>query len=212
MQLQISRVNGTPKVQLCNFNTSHPNWQPKTANNFSSTRLQNNYEATQIERANISAYKNGIALKIAFTVKNNLKKPLKNVKIHVAHCDANGIDANDYYNGSAGENWLTGYQLTNKDGNCNFETIFPGWQSGRVTHIKLTITLPNGYIERRNIYLPKNILNLVYQTPHYTKGINPIAITGDVSLQGDIKTYNKNLLQIKGNLTTGYNGFFDLML
>lgn len=43
---------------------------------------------------------------------------------------------------TTGQDWLRGYQDTNAEGECEFETIFPGWYLGRTTHIHFKIRVP----------------------------------------------------------------------
>jgi protocatechuate 3,4-dioxygenase beta subunit len=61
--------------------------------------------------------------------------PLAGVQIDVWHCHAGGLYSDEQANGTIGETWLRGYQLTDANGNVTFTTIYPGWYAGRTIHI-----------------------------------------------------------------------------
>lgn len=61
--------------------------------------------------------------------------PLAGVQIDVWHCHAGGLYSDEAANGTSGQTWLRGYQLTDANGNVSFTTIYPGWYSGRTIHI-----------------------------------------------------------------------------
>lgn len=74
--------------------------------------------------------------------------PLEGAQVDVWHCDALGI-----YSGvtarvfnTRGQKFLRGYQITDAKGHVRFQTIYPGWYSGRTVHIHFTIRTktPNG--------------------------------------------------------------------
>ncbi len=70
----------------------------------------------------------------------NLQKnciPMENAVVDIWHCDING-DYSQYGSGD-NDNWFRGRQITDKDGKVNFDTIFPGWYSGRAVHIHVHI-------------------------------------------------------------------------
>jgi protocatechuate 3,4-dioxygenase beta subunit len=61
--------------------------------------------------------------------------PLQGVQIDVWHCHAGGLYSDEQANGTLGQTWLRGYQLTDANGNVSFTTIYPGWYQGRTIHI-----------------------------------------------------------------------------
>jgi len=63
--------------------------------------------------------------------------PLQGVQIDVWHCHAGGLYSDEQANGTLGQTWLRGYQVTDANGNVSFTTIYPGWYSGRTIHIHL---------------------------------------------------------------------------
>jgi protocatechuate 3,4-dioxygenase beta subunit len=82
-----------------------------------------------------------LLLKISVLEAGNRCAPLEGAQVDVWHCDAMGI-----YSGviervfnTRGQRFLRGYQLTDADGRVQFQTIYPGWYSGRTVHIHFTI-------------------------------------------------------------------------
>lgn len=70
-------------------------------------------------------------------------KPLENAQVDLWCCDAIGVysdvDHPMNHEKTAGQPWLRGYQLSNKDGVVKFKTIIPGWYPGRAPHIHLKV-------------------------------------------------------------------------
>jgi protocatechuate 3,4-dioxygenase beta subunit len=65
--------------------------------------------------------------------------PLAGAVIDMWHCDALGVYS-DVSGGAGqqdttGEKFLRGFQVTDQDGKVAFQTIYPGWYSGRTIHI-----------------------------------------------------------------------------
>src|SRR5207253_10180480 len=60
---------------------------------------------------------------------------------HVWHCDADGLysDTKDWQQSTIGQQFLRGYQVTDRKGHAAFTTIFPGWYPNRAVHIHFKI-------------------------------------------------------------------------
>ena len=89
----------------------------------------------------------GLPLRLALQinqVSNDSCAPLSGATVDIWHCDALGSysDVRDNTGGSGdtrGGKFLRGYQVTNSEGNVEFETIYPGWYPGRNVHIHYMI-------------------------------------------------------------------------
>jgi len=74
--------------------------------------------------------------------------PLAGAHIDVWHADTHGTYS-DEASGSiqsestTGQTWLRGYQVTDSNGEVTFETIHPGWYTGRTPHIHVKIRTYN---------------------------------------------------------------------
>jgi protocatechuate 3,4-dioxygenase beta subunit len=65
--------------------------------------------------------------------------PIKGAAVDVWHCNATGRYSDEASNGTAGQTFLRGVQLTNKKGFATFQTVYPGHYMGRATHIHLKV-------------------------------------------------------------------------
>ena len=63
--------------------------------------------------------------------------PLEGAIVDVWHCDALGVYSG--VQGSAGTDFLRGFQRTDSNGAAAFTTVYPGWYQGRAVHIHFKI-------------------------------------------------------------------------
>lgn len=63
--------------------------------------------------------------------------PLEGAIVDVWHCDALGVYSG--VQGSAGTDFLRGFQRTDANGAASFTTVYPGWYTGRAVHIHFKI-------------------------------------------------------------------------
>ena len=110
-----------------------------------------------------------------FDAASNRCAPLEGAQVDVWHCDAMGI-----YSGviervfnTKGQQFLRGYQITDADGRVQFQTIYPGWYSGRTVHIHFTIRTktPTGrdYQFTSQLFFRDVVTNLVHSKKPYKK-------------------------------------------
>jgi protocatechuate 3,4-dioxygenase beta subunit len=67
--------------------------------------------------------------------------PVQGAHVDIWHCNAYGIYSDEPAEGTVGQTFLRGCQLTDADGSVHFTTIFPGWYAGRAVHIHLKTRL-----------------------------------------------------------------------
>lgn len=91
----------------------------------------------------------GIPLELAVTLyklSNGKYAPLPGATVDVWHADAGGFYSDESHpmnhEDTAGQKWLRGYQVSDKDGIVRFQTIVPGWYMGRTTHIHFKVRQP----------------------------------------------------------------------
>ncbi len=91
-------------------------------------------------RQNIVEDRPGVPLALTLAVvDSNTCKPIHNAAVDVWHCDALGVYSGEPSEGSAGETYLRGIQLTDGSGQVRFATIYPGQYPGRTTHIHVKV-------------------------------------------------------------------------
>jgi protocatechuate 3,4-dioxygenase beta subunit len=70
--------------------------------------------------------------------------PLTGAYIDIWHCDAEGVYSDVAAQNTTGKKFLRGYQATDRNGAVRFQTVYPGWYSGRAVHIHSKIRIFNG--------------------------------------------------------------------
>jgi len=91
-------------------------------------------------RQDIVENRPGVPLALVLTVvDSNTCEPIRDAAVDVWHCDALGVYSGEPSEGSEGETYLRGIQLTGKDGLAEFATIYPGQYPGRTTHIHVKV-------------------------------------------------------------------------
>ncbi len=91
-------------------------------------------------RQDIAEDRPGVPLALAMTVvDSNTCEPIRNAAVDIWHCDALGLYSGEPSEGSQGGTFLRGIQLTDKKGQAEFATIYPGQYPGRTTHIHLKV-------------------------------------------------------------------------
>ena len=108
------------------------------------------YVDTQLERSDIRSdpatgvLSEGLPLAITFLVSSidgSACGAFEGALVDVWHCDAQGIysGVQDPRFDTSDRAFLRGYQITDASGAATFQTIYPGWYSGRAVHIHFMI-------------------------------------------------------------------------
>ncbi len=126
-------------------------------------------------RKDVTEGKTGLPLNLTLTIVNvnNNCNPIPNARVDIWHCDKDG-----YYSGynnmgylgtqnNVGKTFCSGIQMTDSNGQVQFTTIYPGWYSGRITHIHFQVFLNSVLKATSQLAFPDSLNNTVYQTPLY---------------------------------------------
>ena len=82
----------------------------------------------------------GVPLALALAVVDaDTCAPIRDAAVDVWHCDALGVYSGEPSEGSEGETYLRGIQLTEGNGLAEFATIYPGQYPERTTHIHVKV-------------------------------------------------------------------------
>ena len=65
--------------------------------------------------------------------------PVSGAYVDVWHCDAGGLYSAVSQNGTTGQEFLRGYQITDAHGSARFITVYPGYYPGRTVHIHFRV-------------------------------------------------------------------------
>jgi protocatechuate 3,4-dioxygenase beta subunit len=91
-------------------------------------------------RGDIVEDRPGVPLALAVTVVDpNTCDPIRDAAVDIWHCDALGSYSGEPSEGSEGETYLRGIQLTDGNGLAEFATVYPGQYPGRTTHIHVKV-------------------------------------------------------------------------
>jgi protocatechuate 3,4-dioxygenase beta subunit len=103
-------------------------------------------------------------------------RPISGARVDVWHCDADGSYSGFAQRGGAdtsGETFCRGIQLSDAGGQVTFQTIFPGWYPGRITHVHFQVFFDSGLASTSQIAFPAEVVEAVYAVdPYAAKGRN----------------------------------------
>jgi protocatechuate 3,4-dioxygenase beta subunit len=145
-------------------------------------------------RADITEGKPGVPLRLSLRVTDAGPSctPIAGVDVDVWHCDALGIYSG--YEGAAvapthvqpvnAERFLRGTQATDAAGDARFRTIYPGWYTGRTTHVHVKVHVGTQVVTTQ-LYFPEEVTKSVYRRAPYDRHPNrDTANDTDVALKG----------------------------
>jgi protocatechuate 3,4-dioxygenase beta subunit len=128
-------------------------------------------------RTDITEGRPGVPLALTLSLVNASADcaPITGARVDLWHCDADGVYSGYSQPGSdtTGETFCRGIQMSDGNGQVTFQTIYPGWYQGRITHIHFQVFLDNGLAATSQIAFPPEITDVVYAVePYVAKGPN----------------------------------------
>jgi protocatechuate 3,4-dioxygenase beta subunit len=141
------------------------------------------YVALNRIRSDIVGNRKGVPLILRVTLIDSATcKPLKGAAVDVWQADAVGHYSDESQEGTSGQTWLRGLQLTDANGLAKFTTIYPGFYSGRAPHIHVKVRLggrhttskySGGHVSHNGqIFFPEALSTKVYRSSPYTQDAN----------------------------------------
>lgn len=152
------------------------------------------YKNEKLNRVDITENKPGVPIKYIFSVEDNHCNPITGAIVDIWQCDNMGHYSDFKAENTLNQTWLRGFQTTNKEGICEFKSIFPGWYPLRITHLHAKVHVNGNTVLTTNLFFPKEIENKIYQNPIYAKGPNPTTVHDDVELKVDKDTKRHDTL------------------
>ena len=161
----------------------------------------------------------GVPLALAFNVSQiggGRCASLRDAIVDVWQCDARGVysGVSDGRMGldTAGQKFLRGYQLTNREGRAEFRTIYPGWYPGRAVHIHFKIrtdAAPTGAYEfTSQLFFDDDLTDRVHAEGAYAHNGRRIMNAAD----GIYRAAGGTLLLTPTKTADGYAASFDIAL
>jgi protocatechuate 3,4-dioxygenase beta subunit len=148
---------------------------------------------------------------------------LKDAKVDIWHSNSQGVYSGIRDDGTAENDFLRGYQMTDNNGTVEFTTVYPGWYEGRAIHIHIKVRTYEGSNETlewtSQFYLNNSINELVHTQPPYSNH-GPVPMTNEddfiytgPSTDGLVQTNTGQHLLLKPNKDDpGYTATFNIGL
>jgi len=162
-------------------------------------------------RSDITDGKTGYALtaKIIITNSNSSCAALSGVLVDIWHCDAEGNYSE--YGGTSMQStnytslhFLRGRQTTDSNGLVTFTSIFPGWYSGRATHIHVHVYTASGTsLKVTQIAFPEGSGTSLALVNGYAKGMGSYTYNASDNVFSDDKA-GVQIATVTGSLTAGF--------
>lgn len=134
------------------------------------------YYNTGLVRRDITEGKAGLPTRLGFRIVNaDTCEPIQNASIDIWHTDSQGVYSapiSAFCNGNdpivRTQFFARGIQTSNADGWAYFDTIYPGWYAGRVTHIHATIRVNNTNMVTTQFFFTDKTSEFIYRNhPNY---------------------------------------------
>jgi protocatechuate 3,4-dioxygenase beta subunit len=132
--------------------------------------------------------------------------------VDIWHCNAGGLYSDEAVEGTTGETWLRGYQVTDANGLATFTTIYPGWYSGRTIHIHVRVRVFSGSSTTFNyttqIFFSESDNSTVIATsPYNSRGTSKdTSNASDMIYQQEAQAGNVLLPTLAGDTSSGFSG------
>jgi protocatechuate 3,4-dioxygenase beta subunit len=157
-------------------------------------------------RQDIREGRSGLPLTLRLTIVNTSQAcaALSGAAVEVWQCDADGHYseyAQPGYNGT-GQTFLRGLQRSDSSGQVTFLTVYPGWYSGRATHIHVEVFVNGRSVKTTQVAFPEDVTRQVYGTGVYTaRGQNTTTNASDNVFSDGTST---EMATMSGDTTNGY--------
>jgi protocatechuate 3,4-dioxygenase beta subunit len=157
----------------------------------------------------------GIPLTLTVYVYDSEKScaAMQGVQVDIWHCNASGIYSAESVEATVGQSWLRGYQMSDSSGKVTFNTIFPGWYSGRATHIHLRFRSTYDETDTSGsntmqVFFDQTLVDTIDTTvsPYAAEGKNPTTNAIDNIYSSEEK--GTTVVTLTGSVATGYTGAF----
>ncbi len=170
---------------------------------------------SSLVKSDITSDRTGVPLTINITIKNKNAScaALEGALVDIWHCDKDGYYSE--YGGTGMQSadftsvhFLRGRQTTNADGLVSFTSIFPGWYSGRATHIHVHIYSSSGTsLLVTQIAFPEGsgsavVLVNASTTNGYTKGMSGYTYNANDNVFSD--GVSTEMSTVTGSVATGF--------
>ena len=195
--------SGTGTVTNSGTSTSSCTVAPTETEGPFPTKVPSSYTRTDITDG-----RTGYKMTAKLTI-NSSCNPLAGAIVDIWHCDAEG-NYSEYGGGGMQSinyqslHFLRGRQITDAEGVVNFTTIFPGWYSGRATHIHVHVYSTSGNsLKITQIAFPEGSGTAVGLVNGYKKGLSGYTTNAQDNVFSD-DMLKIEVATVSGSLSEGF--------
>lgn len=127
-------------------------------------------------RADITEGLPGVPLEVRLSVRDQAGAALPGCRVDIWQCDARGLysgyagQGDDRSVSAIGRTFLRGGLISSAQGEVRFRSIYPGWYSGRTTHIHFKLVHQGRAVLTSQFFLPDAVNEFLYtQLPDYQR-------------------------------------------
>lgn len=166
----------------------------------------------------------GLPFQFTFTLVNTKQgcSAIPDARIDVWHCDADGYYSEYKEPGYLGtrdftsQTFCRGIQRTDAHGQATFESIYPGWYEGRITHVHFEVYIGKKKVLTSQLAFPDSINAAVYAQAPYNKHGNNTSVkrnAADMVFSETPTTLAQALFHVVPNAASGgYTGSYTIGL
>ncbi|HPF39553.1 MAG TPA: intradiol ring-cleavage dioxygenase [Phycisphaerae bacterium] len=161
------------------------------------------YIDVDLLRTDITEGKAGVPLALTATiVEANTCEPIPDVVFEIWHADAEGSYSGFQSEGTRGETFLRGAQITDTNGKATIQTIYPGWYQGRAVHIHAKVHLSSQSVVTTQFFFSDDLTDEVYanNAPYNQRGQRSTLNASDGIFPND----NDVVLNVESDGNGGY--------
>jgi len=167
----------------------------------------------RLNRPDVTGDRTGIPLTLNIAVFNAEEScsPYEGAVVDIWHASSAGHYSDESSEGTSGQTWLRGYQVTDSNGAVQFKSFYPGYYTGRAVHIHVRVRTFSGssttYNFTTQIFFDESINTAVAATAGYSHG------TRTTNAQDSIYDNQTALIApTSGDTTNGYTSSFSIGL
>ncbi len=127
------------------------------------------YVAGERVRRNITEGRPGVPLALRLRVVDvSTCRPIEGAAVDVWHADAGGVYSG-FGAGRSNRTFMRGIQRTDANGLATFQTVYPGWYTGRTVHVHVKVHVGGSVVHTGQLFFPDALTDQVYRRSPYSK-------------------------------------------
>ena len=127
------------------------------------------YLAGEKLRRNITEGRPGTRLDLRLAVVDATTcAPISGAAVDIWHADAGGVYSG-FGAGASSRTFMRGVQKTDRNGVAVFQTVYPGWYTGRTVHIHVKVHVGGNVVHTGQLFFSDTLTDAVYKRSPYSR-------------------------------------------